>query len=457
MVRQINVTRMNRRKKKKFTTRDDAVRILETYPKTKAVYDYIKEHPNTDARMIADALGEQQVYTHVNRLEDYMLVTVQKQRERHYSVKHYTVNELTTEQADNVPLQQEIESADLNVKTRMNDMTDESFKELFLECLFDDLNEDIIKPDFRLNIGGVDCVSSGCIVAVTGKPGVGKSTAMAIVAGVLIGGKDFGLIQCKKAARNILWIDTEKDSFSCNQRMKTLRNVGGLDAGKKLVDQGVQFLRMKTRSIEERIYLLEKITEKNLSRMIYDVVFIDGIFDLTDDPGNLQKVTQVMELLKRLSGSGATVFGMLHTNKKLDDDNMREVIGTEYMRLCNNRFLVKYDAQKKIHNIIHDKSNDTKIAPIVSFQINDDGVAVPAGLDSEQNPKINEDFKKDFETIFSNGLILPYNELVKEVVRTANIGNDMAKKRISKGYKDGYLDRDGGGKYWLKKEYGVTV
>ena len=449
---------MNKRKKKKeFITRNDAVRILEIYPKTKVVYDYIKEHPNTDARMIADALGEQQVYTHVNRLEDYMLVTVQKQRERHYSVKHYTVNELTTEQADNVPLQQEIESSARNVKTKMNDMTDESFKKLFLECLFDDLNEDIVKPDFRLNIGGVDCVSSGCIVAVSGKPGVGKSTAMAIVAGVLISGKDFGLIQCKKAAHNILWIDTEKDSFSCNQRMKTLRNVAGLDAGKKLVDQGVQFLRMKTRSIEERIYLLEKITEKNLSRMIYDVVFIDGIFDLTDDPGNLQKVTQVMELLKRLSGSGATVFGMLHTNKKLDDDNMREVIGTEYMRLCNNRFLVKYDAQKKIHNIIHDKSNDTKIAPIVSFQINDDGVAVPAGLDSEPNPKINEDFKKDFETILSNGLILPYNELVKEVVRTAKIGNDMAKKRISKGYKDGYLDRDSGGKYWLKKEYGVTV
>ena len=267
---------MNRRKKKKeLITRDDAVRMLQIYPKTKAVYDYVKEHPNTDARMIADALGEQQVYTHVNRLEEYMLVTVQKQLERHYSVKHYTVNELTTEQADNVPLQQEIESSARNVKTKMNDMTDESFKKLFLECLFDDLNEDIIKPDFRLNIGGVDCVSSGCIVAVTGKPGVGKSTAMAIVAGVLIGGKDFGLIQCKKAAHNILWIDTEKDSFSCNQRMKTLRNVAGLDAGKKLVDQGVQFLRMKTRSIEERIYLLEKITEKNLSRMIYDVVFID--------------------------------------------------------------------------------------------------------------------------------------------------------------------------------------
>ena len=450
---------MNRRKKKKeLITRDDAVRMLQIYPKTKAVYDYIKEHPNTDARMIADALGEQQVYTHVNRLEDYMLVTVQKQRERHYSVKHYTVNELTTEQTSDVPLPQgTMPVIPKNVKTRTNDMTDESFKKLFLECLFDDLNEDIIKPDFRLNIGGVDCVSSGCIVAITGKPGVGKSTAMAIIAGVLIGGKDFGLIQCKKAARNILWIDTEKDSFSCNQRMKTLRNVAGLDVGKTLVDQGVQFLRMKTRSIEERIFILEKITEKNLSRMIYDVVFIDGIFDLTDDPGNLQKVTQVMELLKRLSGSGATVFGMLHTNKKLDDDNMREVIGTEYMRLCNNRFLVKYDAQKKIHNIIHDKSNDTKIAPIVSFQINDDGVAVPAGLYSEQNPKINEDFKKDFETILSNGLILPYNELVKEVVRTANVGNDMAKKRISKGYKDGYLDRDGGGKYWLKKEYGVTV
>ena len=442
-----------KRTKVKVISQNDAVKILEIYPKTKVVYDYIKEHPNTDARVIANALGEQQVYTHVNRLEDYDLVSVQKQRERHYSVKHYTINEQTTEQTSNVPIQQGTMPVQKNAKTKMNGITDESFKKLFSECLFDDLKEDIVRPDFWLNIGGVDCVSRGSIVAVTGKTGVGKSTTMAIIAGLLIGGKKFGLIQRKKVAHNILWIDTEKDSFSCKQRMKTLRNVANLDTEKSLFHQGIYFFRMQTRSTEERVSFLEMIAEKNLLSITYDAIFIDGIFDLTDDPGNLQKVTRIMELLKRLSGSGATVWGMLHTNKSADDDNMREVLGTEFQRVCNNRFIVKYDVKKKIHKIIHDKSNDTKYAPVVYFQINDDGVAVPAGLDSEQNKEINEAFKKDFETILADGLILSYNELAKEVVKIANVGIDMAKKRISRGYNDGdgYLDRDGEGKYWLKK------
>lgn len=445
-----------KRKKVKVVSQEDAVKILEIYPKTKAVYDYIKEHPNTDARKIADALSEQQVYTHVNRLEDYRLVSVQKQRERHYSVKHYTANELSAGQTLEVPQQQETDFQK-TVQTRKKEMSHGDYKEIFMECLFDDLNEDISRPNFRLNIGGVDCISSGSIVAVTGKPGVGKSTTMAIIAGILIGGGNYGMMQCKIPFKNILWIDTEKEAFSCRQRMLTLRRVAGFNDNKTLHEQGVQFLKMNTRTHEERISLLEEIARRNYSHYIYDAVFIDGIFDLTDDPGNLQKVTRVMQLLRNLSGSGATIFGMLHTNKQKDDDNMREVLGTEFHRLCTNRFIVKYDDKKNVHNIIHDKSNDTKNAPTFSFQFDENGIAFPFGLPTTDNKQeINEDFKKDFQTILAEGLILPYGKLVDEVCKMANVKPDMAKKRISTGYNDGYLIREKG-RYWLKDESSVTV
>ncbi len=56
---------------------------------------------------------------------------------------------------------------------------------------FDDLDESITKPDFRFNVGGVNCVPSGEITAISGKAGAGKSTALAILIGVLIGQTEF--------------------------------------------------------------------------------------------------------------------------------------------------------------------------------------------------------------------------------------------------------------------------
>jgi len=439
---------MNRRKKKKFTTRDDAVRILETYPKTKAVYDYIKEHPNTDARMIADALGEQQVYTHLNRLEEYMLVTTQKQRERHYHVKHYTVSEQTTEQTSDVPLPQgTMPVIPKNVKTRMNSMTDESYMELFTECLFDDLNEDVTRPDFRLRIGGVDCVSSGSIVAIAGRPGVGKSTAMAIIAGVMKSGNSFGSIECGKKAERILWVDTEKDAFSCKQRMKIFRSVAGLDAEMSLKDQGLHFLRMSNKSTDERFWLLSKLEEKCESRLWYNAIFIDGLFDLTDNPD--KNFMPIIDLLRKLSAKGITIFAMLHTNKQVDDDNMRYALGTELQRICTNRFTVKYN-EKKQHEIIHQKSNDTAFAPTVCFTYDDNGDVVPVEEQRKENPKSIAS-RKDFETILSGGVLMTNKELESALMKLAKVKERAAQERISQGWNKGIIEKTTDGKYFLKK------
>lgn len=439
---------MKRRNRVKAISREDAVRILDIYPKTKAVYDYIKKHPNTDARIIADALGEKQVYTHVNRLEDYMLVSVQKQREKHYFVKHYTA--VQGDSLINVERQLEtVTEKPKNYHPQNCVMNDDEFKDIFKECLFDDLNEEITKPNFRLNIGGVDCVSSGSIVAVAGRPGVGKSTAMAIIAGVMKSGNSFGAIQCGKRAERILWVDTEKDAFSCKQRMKIFRSVAGLDAGISLKDQGLHFLRMSNKSTDERFLLLSKIEEECESTLQYNAIFIDGLFDLTDNPD--KNFLPVINLLRKLSAIGITVFAMLHTNKQVDDDNMRYALGTELQRICTNRFTVKYDEKKKFHQIIHQKSNDTAFAPTVCFGYDENGKVVPISEQRKENPKSIAS-RNDFEKILSGGVIMTNKELESELIKLTNVRKRAAQERISTGIKKGVIDKTEDGKYFLKKD-----
>lgn len=448
--------RMNRRKHKtKIISPDDALKVLELYPKTKAVYDHIKDHPNISAQEIADAIGCQQVYAHVNRLEDNMLVSVQKQRKSNYTIKYYTAIEPITSHTTDAEQHQERKSE--SPKTAQARMSDSEYEKIFNECLFDDLDEDITNPNFLFSIGGVDCVSSGSIVAVSGKVGVGKSTALAIMVGVLISGFEFGTIQCKKKCPRILWMDTEKDPFTCKQRTMTIRSVANLAPDKSLVDQGISFLRMSTRTVEERISLLEKIAEENASNLVYDAVVIDGIFDLTDEPDNHRKVRRVIDLLKRFSGCGITVFGMLHTNKQAEDNNMREKIGTDFDRICTNCFLIK--TEKERHQIIHKKSNNTQYAPVAAFKYDKTGIAVPfaetdddADFDTPTKDSRTLANEERIRSILSDGLMLSRTELIKKMGEGSDgIKEETAKKAIKGAYDSGLINKEDGkyGKYYL--------
>lgn len=323
-----------------------------------------------------------------------------------------------------------------------SNMEKDLFEKYLKECRFNDLDTDITRPDFRFKIGGVDCVPRGEIVAVAGKPGVGKSTAMAIMAGVLVGGCDFGSMQCKIGCQRILWIDTEKGAFSCMQRMKTLREISKIGMSTDLHDSGIDFYRIRNLDTSIRLSFVSEVAKTNK----YDAIFIDGIFDLTLDAD--KDYVPVIDLLKKLTDSGATVFAMLHTNKQAEDDNMRYALGTELQRVCTNRFTIKCDKTKNCHNIIHEKSNDTEIAPIVSFRFNDCGVAVPFIPEISTNAKIDSS-KKDFETILSGGVIMGYSELVEKVKDIAKIKERGAKERIAKGMKRGYLVVDDKGNYYL--------
>lgn len=270
-------------------------------------------------------------------------------------------------------------------------------------------------------------------------------------------GREFGTIQCKRKSPHILWIDTEKDPFTCKQRTMTLRHVAGLSPNSTLSEQGVSFLRMSTKSIEDRMLILETIANDDVTNH-YDVVIIDGIFDLTDAPDKLDKVRRVIDMLKCLSGRGITVFGMLHTNKSKEDDNMREKIGTDFLRICTNCFLIEIDKNDS-HKIIHKKTNNTQYAPTATFKYDENGIAIPFSKKSEKEDSpfqgkdkrtlVNE---KRFKTILSGGILLSRVELIQKLGEGEDgLKSDAAIKAIQKAYHEGLIGKESGkyGKYYL--------
>lgn len=252
----------------------------------------------------------------------------------------------------------------------MADTQENRFKAFIEKGWFNDLDESITRPNFRFNIMGVDCVPSGEIIAVAGKPGAGKSTALAILIGILIGKTEFAGIRCLTPCHKVLWVDTEKGAYSCKQKMRNFRRVAKLGDTERLEDIGIYFALMRQVSTADRLFFLKRLAEMET----YDVVVIDGVFDLTDDAD--KEFSDITDLLRQLADTGASVFAMLHTNKAEGDDNMRYALGTELQRLCTTRFTIKFDEKTSCHIIKHDKSNDSALAPQVTFKFDVDGSVI---------------------------------------------------------------------------------
>ena len=407
------------------------------------VYVFIKMHPDTTVKDVANALAVNSslVYAHVKLLHKARLLTMRKEKKDGHITAHYKAVDMQASQ------RQEDGTKNMTAKPIKRQM-EERFEAFIARGVFDD-QAAYIQPYFRYNIGGVNCVAASGIVAVTGKPGAGKTTALALLVGILLGHQSWGEVKCVKPCNRVLWIDTEKPIYSCQQRMKVLRKVAEL-ATKSLEESGIDFYLMKNETEEDRRYFIERLSRLNT----YDVIVIDGIFDLTKDPD--KDYMPVIDLLKRLSDNETTVFAMLHTNKKVEDDNMRYALGTELMRICTNRFLVKYDTTKKCHAIVHDKSNDTEYAPPILYNYKEDGTITPIklGKDAEKGQNVQQRQKQAINAAFAKilacGAMLRRTELIKAMKEKCGISEDAAIKRIKTAKREGVIKVSDNGKYYYE-------
>ncbi len=321
------------------------------------------------------------------------------------------------------------------------DTKENRFKAFFARGWFNDLDDSITRPDFRFNIMGVDCVPSGEIIAVAGKAGAGKSTTLAILIGILIGKTEFAGIKCLTPCHKVLWIDTEKGAYSCQQKMRNFRRVASLGDTDKLADIGIYFVMMRQVRTEDRLYFISRLAE--IAK--YDAIVIDGVFDLTEDAD--KEYSEITDLLRQLADNGASVFAMLHTNKAEGDDNMRYALGTELQRLCTTRFTIKFDEKTQCHIIKHDKSNDSALAPEVTFVFDNDGRVIP------KSHRREIDVKQILQWVFQDGQPRDWNRLRADFKAKSGVSASEAFNYCQQAQQDGLLIRESDGKLNLEKEY----
>ena len=244
---------------------------------------------------------------------------------------------------------------------------------------FDDLDPNITRPDFRLRMNGVEIAPSGDLIAVSGKPGTGKSTIIAIIAGILLSGGSWGGFECCTPVRRVLWIDTEKGEYSCKMKAGYFREAGKFGRGTELTDLGVDFARLRGMETDH----VAQMVKIYASLKTYDLIILDGIIDMMRDKSS-DDTTDVTDLLKSLCSGRASVIAMLHGNKGKEDDNMRYAIGTELWRLCTTWLIVRYDKNEDRHEVELMKSNDSGRADNVYFKFDKDGRPQPMVIDGRQ-------------------------------------------------------------------------
>lgn len=321
------------------------------------------------------------------------------------------------------------------------DTKENRFKAFLARGWFNDLDDNITRPNFRFNIMGVDCVPSGEIIAVAGKAGAGKSTTLAILIGILIGKTEFAGIRCLTPCHKVLWVDTEKGAYSCRQKMRNFRRVANLGDVDQLADIGIYFVMMSDVRTEDRLYFISRLAATDQ----YDAIVIDGVFDLTEDAD--KEFSEVTDLLRQLAYTGASVFAMLHTNKAESDDNMRYALGTELQRLCTTRFTIKFDEKTRCHIIKHDKSNDSALAPEVTFVFDNDGRVIPKSHSEEI------DVKKILQWVFMDGQPRDWNRLRADFKAKSGVSASEAFSYCQQAQQDGYIRTELDGKLNLDKDY----
>lgn len=338
--------------------------------------------------------------------------------------------------------------------------SDPKLFERFLKFLdkgaFNDLDASITNPKFRFNICGVDCVPSGEVIGVGGKPGAGKSTSLALFIGVLLGNTSFAGIRCLTPCEKVLWIDTEKGDYSCKQKMAIFRRIANMSDNIPLETHGITFRQMRGERLLDRITFIDCLFTMGK----YDCVVIDGIYDLTDDAND--NCAPVIELLQRIVQNGTSVFAMLHTNK--NDDNFRYAMGTELTRIATTIFKIDFDKTSGIHSITHDKSNDSALAPQVIFKFAEDGSIYVPDISS-----VREKEKADKKSVKSDKLRSVFAKIFKEHADSINrnelarlVGKEYGYKidkegkcksgqtRIDDGINEGIICKHDDGKYYIK-------
>lgn len=253
-----------------------------------------------------------------------------------------------------------------------------------------ELNPDNVKPlDFTLSVGGNDVLAEGGLCVFSGKVKQGKSTAMAIVVGTLLGGRNFGAIKPKKNYNRVLWIDTEQADASYKKRMQTLWGVAGFGefTTQSAYEHQVYTLALKHIESEEienekgEVYIKpdEVIRRELITTAVEviqpDIVVIDQIMDCIQDDEKNNAPSVPLKWWEGLVKLCKLVIVSIHSNK--GDGDLPEKVGYLLGKKATERFDMSKNEENGFITMKHIFSKDSENSPSIEIRFNDSGEPTP--------------------------------------------------------------------------------
>lgn len=284
-----------------------------------------------------------------------------------------------------------------------------------------DMTKDIVRPDFRIRVDGVDMIPAGSITAVTGKAKQGKSQWLTILASVLISGRPFGSVQRVTTPSSILWIDTEQSAYDMATNVNRLYYAANIPPKADATKYGLHLFMLRPCSPEERVEIINKAIESTNP----DIIVLDGIRDLLNDFNDVNQSNAVMTWLMKITATrpGTNIFAVLHTND--GSDKMRGHLGTELMNKCADRFTI--DKMEGYFSVTH-ISRHLELASKFHFKIDEGGHLAPA----TPTPNMVEDPKDVIQRIFEDAQedTMAFKDIVKAFAKETALSQRKAHEAV---------------------------
>lgn len=181
-------------------------------------------------------------------------------------------------------------------------------------------------PTPMITCGGIGCCDKGDIHAFKAKAKQGKTSAVTIMASAILAGS-WGQLKCPVENAKVLWLDNEQKEEDVESIYNRIAEMTRLELEE--LDKRLFLFPLRSFFAEEKF----KAVESLMKEVQPDIVFIDGIVDIVGDFNSLEESKKVIEHLMRLTtdelyGKETAIVCVLHTNKSLDDHNMRGHLGT---------------------------------------------------------------------------------------------------------------------------------
>lgn len=301
-----------------------------------------------------------------------------------------------------------------------------------VSTLIIDLSEQIPDPQPIVRLWGNLIASRSNVSAVVGLAKSRKTFLTCAVASGFLSDSEF-LCFDTPAMGKVVYIDTEQSRAHVHKIARRILRSIGLPTDRNHDKLIVAALRELTP--DQR----KEATAEILRRYKHDLLILDGVADLCNDPNDLhESETLTCELMRWSSEYDNHVLCVLHTNP--GGDKARGHLGSALLRKAETVLLVKADGAISVVTPQYCRNEPFSE---FAFQINADGLPEVCSIPAPQ-PK--EDV---FAEVMERGRVYVHSELATLLRERLNVKESGAKMKISRAVKAGNIVRNQTGGYYL--------